>query len=311
MNIHHLELFYYVAKHQGVSAAARHIPYGIQQPAISAQILQLEESLGVPLFQRRPFDLTAHGRELYDFIQPFFSGLPAMGARLRGQREALLRIGAPAAIQHNYLPFVLKNMRKRTPGLNFRLTPGAQEEFENLLQGDQIDVAVCAVDGKSPPGIKRQELLAMPMALLVNERSRFQDAAQILKQPVISDPLICIAGQNAVCRAFQRELQKRMKEWPASLELESFDLVARYASQGFGIGLVLDQPDCPPLPGTRRLRLEDFPPLVYAAMWRGRSGPLVEHFLSEAAQVVTQLDKALRETKATKNPSRNAAASAL
>ena len=64
MNIHHLELFYYVATHRGVSAAARHIPYGIQQPAISAQILQLEQQLGVALFRRRPFDLTDEGRRV-------------------------------------------------------------------------------------------------------------------------------------------------------------------------------------------------------------------------------------------------------
>ncbi|RYD31150.1 MAG: LysR family transcriptional regulator, partial [Verrucomicrobiaceae bacterium] len=50
MNIHHLELFYHVARCRGVSAAARQMPYGIQQPAISAQILQLENSLGKTLF---------------------------------------------------------------------------------------------------------------------------------------------------------------------------------------------------------------------------------------------------------------------
>ena len=38
--------------------AVRNIPYGIQQPAVSGQILQLEEYLGGPLFQRRPFQLT-------------------------------------------------------------------------------------------------------------------------------------------------------------------------------------------------------------------------------------------------------------
>ena len=54
MNIHHLELFYYVARHGGVSAAARHIPYGIQQPAISAQVIQLEDDLGTPLLLRDP-----------------------------------------------------------------------------------------------------------------------------------------------------------------------------------------------------------------------------------------------------------------
>ena len=38
MNIHHLELFYFVAKHGGIAAAVRNIPYGIQQPAVSGQI---------------------------------------------------------------------------------------------------------------------------------------------------------------------------------------------------------------------------------------------------------------------------------
>ena len=33
MNIHHLELFYYVAKFGGISEAVRNMPYGIQQPA--------------------------------------------------------------------------------------------------------------------------------------------------------------------------------------------------------------------------------------------------------------------------------------
>ena len=45
MNIHHLELFYYIAKHGGI-AAVRNMPYGIQQPAVSGQIAKLEEALG-------------------------------------------------------------------------------------------------------------------------------------------------------------------------------------------------------------------------------------------------------------------------
>ena len=38
MNVHHLELFYYVARFGGIGAAVRNIPYGIQQPAVSAQV---------------------------------------------------------------------------------------------------------------------------------------------------------------------------------------------------------------------------------------------------------------------------------
>ena len=72
MNIHHLELFYYVVKHEGITSAARNMPYGIQQAAISGQIAQLEEFLGVILFQRRPFLLTPPGVKLYTFLKPFF-----------------------------------------------------------------------------------------------------------------------------------------------------------------------------------------------------------------------------------------------
>ena len=68
MNIHHLELFYYVAKFGGISEAVRNMPYGIQQPAMSGQVIQLEEFLGTTLFQRRPFQLTTEGKELFDFI---------------------------------------------------------------------------------------------------------------------------------------------------------------------------------------------------------------------------------------------------
>jgi DNA-binding transcriptional LysR family regulator len=57
MNIHHLELFYYVARHGGIMPAVRNIPYGIQQPAVSGQVAQLEEDLDVTLFHRRPFSL--------------------------------------------------------------------------------------------------------------------------------------------------------------------------------------------------------------------------------------------------------------
>ena len=62
MNIHHLELFYYVAKHEGIAGAVRNMPYGIQQPAVSAQVIQLENDLGMPLFQRRPEYHEPHGR---------------------------------------------------------------------------------------------------------------------------------------------------------------------------------------------------------------------------------------------------------
>src|SRR6186713_783992 len=76
LNVHHLELFYYVARAGGVTAALRLVPYGIQQPAVSSQIRELEKTIGRPLFERRPFALTAAGRVVFEQIAPFFSALP-------------------------------------------------------------------------------------------------------------------------------------------------------------------------------------------------------------------------------------------
>ena len=47
MNVHHLELFYYVARHGGISEAVRNMPYGIQQPAVSKQFQAGLARLGV------------------------------------------------------------------------------------------------------------------------------------------------------------------------------------------------------------------------------------------------------------------------
>ena len=82
----------------GISEAVRNMPYGIQQPAISGQVIQLEEFLGVTLFQRRPFALTAAGKELYDFIKPFFDNLTPMAEKLRGGISQHLRIAASETV---------------------------------------------------------------------------------------------------------------------------------------------------------------------------------------------------------------------
>jgi DNA-binding transcriptional LysR family regulator len=114
MNIHHLELFYYVAKHGGIAAAVRKMPYGIQQPAVSGQIVRLEEALGAKLFNRRPFLLLPAGVELFEFIKPFFDNIEKVAGRIRGASQQL-RIAAPSIVLHDYVPELLRRVRRRFP----------------------------------------------------------------------------------------------------------------------------------------------------------------------------------------------------
>ena len=64
VNLHYLELFYHLACHRGISEAARKMPYGIQQSALSRQLIQLEEQIGTRLFERSTFRLSPAGERL-------------------------------------------------------------------------------------------------------------------------------------------------------------------------------------------------------------------------------------------------------
>ncbi|GAA5130577.1 LysR family transcriptional regulator [Luteolibacter yonseiensis] len=286
MNIHHLELFYHVARCRGVSAAARQMPYGIQQPAISAQILQLENSLGKALFHRRPFALTVEGEALFAFVEPFFAKLPMMAERLRGGADNSLRISCPEIVQRDYLPALLSGVRARVPGFHFSLESGRIEEIENNLRGGKIDLGLATSAGPKENGIDHRELLRMPLLLLVREDDGPCTAAEILGQDRIEQPLITLPRGEPSVAAFQQELQRRNIEWYPTLELASLDLVARFVTEGYGTGLVLDIPGAVRPPGVRTLPLSDFPEVRFYALTSGNRPAMVELFIAEAEKVI-------------------------
>ncbi len=289
MNVHHLELFYYVARHGGVSAAARHMPYGIQQPAISAQILQLEDALGVTLFVRRPFQLTKEGQSLYDFIAPFFGGLDDMGRRLRGGGENRLRIAAPEIVQREYLPQQIVRMQKRVPGFHFTLTQGRQHEIEALLLEQEIDLGLGILADKPQTGIQTRDLVKLELVLLVAKQSRITSAAAILERDRMDLPLVTLAAVEGISRVFQAGLRQRGVDWPPSLEVGSLDLIARFVAEGFGVGVSLHLPQVKLPAGVREIPLPGFPPVAFVALWSGKLSPLSATFVEEAGTLAKEL----------------------
>ncbi len=168
MNVHHLELFYYVAKHGGISAAVRKIPYGIQQPAVSGQVGALEKELGVRLFERSPFRLTPAGERLYAHVQPFFEGLTAVTGEVKAAGHPELRICGAELVLRDHLPAVLKQMKTRFPKLRFSLrTTGYLSQVEECLREGQADVAFLPVYERAPAGLRMTRLASIPLVLQV------------------------------------------------------------------------------------------------------------------------------------------------
>jgi len=281
MNIHHLELFYYVARHGGITEAVRNIPYGIQQPAVSGQVAQLEEYLGVTLFQRRPFALTPAGKKLYDFIQPFFANLDLVAGELQGGTARHIRIGAATMILREHLPEVFQSVRRRFPNLKISLREGYPVDFESLLQKEELDLAVTVIEKKPAPGLHSVALAELPLVLLVAKGSQVTAAEQLWKRDKIEEPLICLPAVEAIAKHFQQGLSRLGVDWFPGMEVSSLDLIETYVAGGFGVGVSVQVPKAKLSPNLRAVPLPGFAPVVVGVLWRGKTSALLQAFLDE------------------------------
>jgi DNA-binding transcriptional LysR family regulator len=281
MNIHHLELFYYVARHGGIVPAVRNMPYGIQQPAVSGQIARLEESLGTKLFNRRPFALLPPGLELFEFIRPFFDEIDHVGEAIRGGSVHQLRVAAPAIVLHDYLPEILRRVRKHFPAFRLSLHEAALAEAERLLQGGEIDLAVTVIERKKASGLRSRALLDLPLILLVKETQRLTRADQLWGRDKIEETLITFQRSDPVCLTFQLGLQQIGVEWFPGIEVNSARLIERYVAEGYGIGLTVATPGFKAPKGIRALKLPNFPQIMIGAAWTRKLSAIAQQFLAE------------------------------
>jgi DNA-binding transcriptional LysR family regulator len=283
MNVHHLELFYHVAKNGGIAEAVRNMPYGIQQPAVSSQIIQLEEFLGVTLFKRRPFELTSGGVELFQFIEPFFGRLEAVAAKLQGGTEHRVRVGASDLFLRDHLPALVEKVRERFPDLKLTMREGYYPQLEAFLLKDEIDLALTLIQDKPKAGINALPLAKLPLVLLVNKTHKLKSAEELWKRHRVDEALICLAPSHAIRNTFKRGLARLGIDWewnPGS-GAESLNLIETYVASGYGIGLSLQIPNHNFSPEVRALPLPGFDPVTFGVLWCGRLSPITQAFVDQ------------------------------
>ncbi len=283
MNVHHLELFYYVARHGGIVNACRNMPYSIQQPAVSAQIIQLERDLKLSLFRRKPFGLTPAGQHLYDFIRPFFGELDRMESILRGELSQELRVAGLGEVLRDHVPHLLKSLKKDFPRLKVRLYERNQAQAQAALDSGEADLAVTVLERGLPSEYQTRLIAELPLVLLTGPAHKHLKSLEaVLKLPEENRPaLISLPKKELLTRLFDSGLQKLQMQWPISVEASGQDLVSHYVSQGLGIGLWVHVPQAR-LPKTvKEVPLPHFPNLPVGAYWRGTLTPLAQHFLDQ------------------------------
>jgi DNA-binding transcriptional LysR family regulator len=288
LNIHHVELFYYVARHGGISRAVRNMPYGIQQPAVSSQIRLLEEDLGVKLFERAPFKLTPAGEELYAFARPFFENLHVTAGRLRQASAPHLRIGSSELVLRDYLPEVIEQLRGDEPRLRLGLRSGLQADMERWLLEREIDLAIVSLEKKPASRLRCERLLAVPLVLQVHRRSKIKSAEALWAQNPVEEPLICLPATEVITKIFRQELERRNVDWPPSIEASSMGLVTRYVANGYGVGVSVEASETIKHKDVRTLPLEGFEALEIVLLTNGEPAPMVQRVIEIARKIIAR-----------------------
>ena len=145
LNLHQLATFQVVAKHCSYVRAAEELHFS--QPAVSAQIRHLEESLGVKLFDQigRKTHLTQAGEELYLYSQKIFSvieeTLDTMES-LRSPQYGRLSVGADTTVGTYVIPGLLGKFHQMYPDVDITLDVVNRAALVEAIMNNRIDMAI-------------------------------------------------------------------------------------------------------------------------------------------------------------------------
>jgi len=139
-----LESFVAVARHRSFSKAAEELH--LTQPAVSLQVGQIAETLGLPLFEQvgRKLVLTEAGEETLHMaraLDDLWTGFEAAIADLKGLKRGRLRVALVSTAKY-FLPRLVGDFCRRHPEVHVELEVADREHILTRMQANQDDLYV-------------------------------------------------------------------------------------------------------------------------------------------------------------------------
>ena len=144
----HLRIMRYVdevARTGSIRKAADHL--NVTASAVNRRIMDLEEELGAPLFERRPrgVRLTAAGEVFVHNLREQDSGVERMKSQieeLKGFRRGTVRIACSQALALDFLPREIAGFRTRHPLVSFEVKVLDHERAMTALAAYEVDLVL-------------------------------------------------------------------------------------------------------------------------------------------------------------------------
>ena len=237
-NLHHLRTFCAIVDEGGFARAGDRLL--ISQPAISAQMKELQRRIGVPLFDRvgRRSVVNDAGRLAYEYARHLLRVTEELAATLQGLGATMagpVRVGTSPAWQHTLARAVVAFKRGH---------PQVQPFLEIATSGRIVErVVVYALDvgfvGEAP-SVKELEVRHLgdaELVLLSAPDHRFAARRPVAAQELSREVFVMREPGSAVRRAGEASLSELGVSPEVILEMGSDEAVKEAVRAGLGLGI--------------------------------------------------------------------------
>ena len=238
MEFRELSTFLQVAKLQSFSKAAKVLGYS--QAAVTIQIKQLEQELGVHLFDRigKQTSLTHQGSVFYDHAASIMRDIAqAKDAVSHPQKlNGHLCIGTIESICASLFPSLLTEYHKLHPEVNISIRTDSRDQLLEQINGNQLDL-VYFMD-KRVYDVKWEKVLEEPEEIVfaaTADHPLAQRSEPLSLDDVLSYPMV-VTEKNASYRLILEQYLAAMgKSLQPYLEIGNTDFILQFLKQNTGI----------------------------------------------------------------------------
>jgi len=290
MNIQfrHIRCFIAVAQERSFARAARRL--AVSQPALSQTIVQLEEDLGFPVFERttRSVALTPPGEKLLakalvlnQSVETFYEEVRVVQGDLNNELCIGYMIGT--AVEH--LPAIIREFERARPNAKLKLR---EFDFSDPSAGLRDGLVSCGII-RPPVGLDDLtvvEIAREKCVVCLPHGHRLANRRTVSLRDILDEPIVA-ATTPGIWRDYWLASEYRQNQ-PArvSFEATSLDSELQAVASGKGISITAESTaKYYSRPGVTFKHIVDMSDCVMAVGYRNTPNRLVEEFISVVKRV--------------------------
>lgn len=244
MEIQQLEYFKVVAEIEHMTHAAELL--NISQPALSKSISNIEQEIGVPLFDRqgRSIVLNRYGKLFLERVNTILEEYNRAKQEINGlimPGYGEVSLGFIHTLGMEIVPELMAHVHEKYPNIKFTLTQASSLNLLELLEEGDIDLCLSQRIESKIVDIEWIELWKEELFVIVPENHRFANKDFINLSEIKDEPFVSIKKGNAL-RHIVDQLLKDVGIAKTNITFEGEDphTVAGFVSAGHGISIIPD-----------------------------------------------------------------------